>query len=43
LTIVKDAGYQGYIGVEYEGENLSEEQGIIATRNLLVQVAKKLN
>ena len=43
LTIVKEAGYQGYIGVEYEGENLSEEQGIIATRNLLAQVAKKLN
>jgi len=43
LTIVKDAGYQGYIGVEYEGDTLSEEQGIIATRNLLVQVAKELN
>jgi sugar phosphate isomerase/epimerase len=43
LTIVKDAGYQGYIGVEYEGENLSEEQGIIATRDLLVQIAKTIN
>lgn len=43
LTIVKDAGYQGYIGVEYEGADLSEEQGIIATRDLLIKMAKELN
>ncbi|MDH5414381.1 MAG: sugar phosphate isomerase/epimerase [Flavobacteriaceae bacterium] len=39
LQIVKDAGYTGFIGVEYEGENLSEEEGIIATKNLLLKSA----
>ncbi len=43
LQIVKDAGYSGYIGVEYEGSELSEEEGIIATRDLLINAAKKLN
>jgi len=43
LQIVKDAGYSGYIGVEYEGGILSEEDGIIATRELLINAAKKLN
>jgi len=40
LQIVKDAGYTGYIGVEYEGSELSEEEGIIATRDLLLKAAK---
>ena len=35
LQIVKDAGYSGYIGIEYEGRNLSEKDGIIATKELL--------
>lgn len=39
LQIVKDAGYTGFIGVEYEGENLTEEEGIIATKNLLLKSA----
>ena len=43
LQIVKDAGYTGYIGVEYEGNNLSEKEGIIATKNLLISAAKQLN
>lgn len=43
LQIVKDKGYTGYIGVEYEGNNLSEEEGIIATRDLLISASKKLN
>ena len=43
LQIVKDAGYTGYIGVEYEGGGLSEEAGIIATRDLLLQVAGQLS
>ncbi|MBC6401953.1 MAG: sugar phosphate isomerase/epimerase [Ekhidna sp.] len=42
LQIVKDAGYTGYIGVEYEGNNLSEEEGILATKNLLLNAAKEL-
>ena len=43
LQIVKDAGYTGFIGVEYEGNRLSEEEGTIATKNLLLKAAKQLN
>ena len=35
LQIVKDHGYRGYIGIEYEGSQLSEEEGIRATKALL--------
>ena len=38
MQIVKDAGYTGFIGVEYEGSDLSEEEGILATKNLLLKV-----
>jgi len=38
LKMVKDAGYTGYIGVEYEGKDLSEEEGILATKNLLLKL-----
>ncbi|MDP3312839.1 sugar phosphate isomerase/epimerase [Lutibacter sp.] len=43
LQIVKDAGYKGYIGVEYEGNNLDEIAGIMATKNLMIKAAKMLN
>ena len=43
LEIVKKSGYQGYIGVEYEGERLGEIEGIIATRDLLNNLSKQLN
>ena len=35
LKIVLDAGYKGYIGIEYEGEKLSEADGVRATQKLL--------
>ncbi len=38
LKLVKDSGYDGYIGVEYEGERLSESEGIIATKALIKKV-----
>ncbi len=38
LRIVKDTGYDGYIGVEYEGDNLSEPEGIMATKKLIERV-----
>jgi hydroxypyruvate isomerase len=38
IQIVKDAGYQGFIGIEYEGSKLSEHEGILATKKLLEQV-----
>ncbi len=43
MQIVKDAGYTGFVGVEYEGNELSEEAGIIATRDLLIKVAGELS
>ena len=38
LRIVLDAGYRGYVGIEYEGEGLSEQEGVRKTRDLLVRV-----
>jgi sugar phosphate isomerase/epimerase len=38
MKIVLDAGYHGYVGVEYEGGGLSEPDGIKATKNLLETV-----
>jgi len=35
LRVVLDAGYRGYVGVEYEGDRLSEPEGIRATKALL--------
>jgi hypothetical protein len=42
LKIVKDAGFHGYIGIEYEGDKLSEEEGVRKTKALLEKVAASL-
>ncbi len=42
LQIVKDAGYQGYIGVEYEGNELGEKEGIMATKALMLKSVSEL-
>lgn len=42
LKIVKIAGFKGYIGVEYEGEKLSEYEGIKATKALLEKTIASL-
>ncbi|HSH19133.1 MAG TPA: TIM barrel protein [Draconibacterium sp.] len=42
MKIVKDSGYKGYVDVEYEGSELSERDGIIATKNLLEKVFASL-
>ncbi|WP_262249196.1 sugar phosphate isomerase/epimerase family protein [Parapedobacter soli] len=42
LKLVKDAGYRGYVGIEYEGSELSEEEGIKATKRLLERVGAEL-
>lgn len=42
LSIVKNSGYKGFIGVEYEGDRLSEEEGIIATKKLIEKIAPNL-
>ncbi len=38
MKIVLDAGYRGYVGIEYEGEQMSQPEGIIATKTLLERV-----
>lgn len=37
LKIVKDSGFRGYIGIEYEGSKLGEEEGIKKTKELLMR------
>jgi L-ribulose-5-phosphate 3-epimerase len=41
MKIVLDAGYQGFVGIEYEGERLSETEGIIATKRLLETIREE--
>jgi sugar phosphate isomerase/epimerase len=41
MKIVLDAGYKGYVGIEYEGDRLSETDGIIATRKLLEKICEQ--
>lgn len=43
LRIVKDAGYTGWIGVEYEGSRLSPRDGSLATKRLIERVLTKLD
>lgn len=40
LKIVKDHGYRGWIGIEYEGSELSPDEGIRATQALLMKAGK---
>lgn len=42
LQIVLDAGYRGYVGIEYEGDGLSEPEGVRKTRDLLIRVRERL-
>jgi sugar phosphate isomerase/epimerase len=35
LGIVKEAGYRGFVGIEYEGQRLAERDGIVAAKALL--------
>lgn len=38
MGIVKDAGYRGFVGIEYEGSELGEVEGIKKTKALLDRV-----
>ncbi len=38
MRLVRGAGYRGWIGVEYEGDRLSEVDGTKATRDLLLKL-----
>ncbi|MBT1704664.1 sugar phosphate isomerase/epimerase [Fulvivirgaceae bacterium PWU20] len=42
LNIVKSAGFNGYVGIEYEGSKLSEVEGIRATKALLERVGMQI-
>ena len=42
MKIVLDAGYHDYVGIEYEGPDLSEMDGIAATKKLLEKVRNEL-
>jgi hypothetical protein len=43
MKIVYDAGYRGYVGIEYEGNRLSEPDGIRATKALLERIQKEMS
>ena len=42
MDIVLNAGYSGYVGIEYEGSKLDEIAGIQATKDLLEKVRDSL-
>jgi len=42
LKLVKDANFDGFIGIEYEGNQLSEHEGIIATKKHIENIWKSL-
>ena len=42
LKIVKESKYDGYIGIEYEGEILGEHEGILTTKALMEKVWNSL-
>jgi len=43
MKIVLDAGYRGWVGIEYEGSKMSERDGIKATKKLLERVHTELS
>ena len=43
MKIVLDAGYRGFVGIEYEGDKMSEPDGIRATKKLLERVHEELS
>lgn len=42
MKIVLDAGYKGFVGVEFEGPRMDPEEGIIATRDLIRKVLAEM-
>ena len=42
MKIVLDAGYHGYVGIEYEGDKPSETDGILPTKKLLEKVRDEM-
>lgn len=42
LRIVKEANYSGHIGIEYEGSDSNEDEGIRKTKELLIKSAQAI-
>ncbi|MFV0591495.1 MAG: TIM barrel protein [Draconibacterium sp.] len=42
MKIVADSGYKGFIDIEYEGSELPEKEGVIATKKLLDKIIPTL-
>jgi hypothetical protein len=42
IRIVMDAGFRSWIGIEYEGNRLSEQEGIRRTKALLERVRSEM-
>ena len=42
MKIVVDAGYHGYVGIEYEGDDPDEFEGVRKTQRLLERVRGEL-
>jgi sugar phosphate isomerase/epimerase len=42
MKMIIESGFKGFIGVEYEGEIIGEEEGIIATKKLIEKTIKDL-
>ena len=42
MTMVKEVGYTGFVGIEFEGSNVPEDEGIKLTRDLLIKVGNQL-
>jgi hypothetical protein len=40
LRIVRDSGFRGIIGIEYEGSELGPDDGVRATQALLIKAGK---
>ena len=43
LQIIHEAGYNGYVGIEYEGTGMSEFEGIRATKELLMRAGNEVS
>jgi len=42
LKIIKDSGFKGYLGIEYEGDHASEAEGVAKTKALINKAAASL-
>ncbi len=43
MGIVTGWGYDGFVGIEYEGDKLPEKEGVMATKKLLEKVRDQLS